>query len=152
MTPSESDSQCTHDDHGSPVRAGPARVFGAEPASGHRAKEAQRVPPGTEGHFWRGDACLSAKGNEKIARSVPICPGSMGPRFHVACFATMRKKSSASPTVPLRVVEPSGGNADPDDVEWIPRGALHLHSVRASFGKNALRNRVRHVLSRPQLT
>ena len=113
MTPSESDSQCTHDEHGSPVRAGPARVFGAEPASGHRAKEAQRVPPGTEGHFWRGDACLSAKGNEKIARSVPICPGSMGPGF----TSHVLQQGERRLCVPLRVVEPSGGNADPDDVE-----------------------------------
>ena len=35
------------------VRPGPGAIQAT-----HKAKEALPVPPGTEGNFWRGDACL----------------------------------------------------------------------------------------------
>ena len=50
----------------------------------HKADEALRVLPGSEGHCQRGDARLPAEeeGNAKIGLSMPTCPGSIGSASH----------------------------------------------------------------------
>ena len=93
----ERESAHTHDDYGSPVRAGPTRVKGAWHASGP-------LEPLTKprklfdcswhrGSFLAGEThvCQPGERKRKIARSVLMCPGSTG-LVHVACFAARRRR------------------------------------------------------------
>ena len=67
-TPSERERDSPRVSCGSqtPVHAGPPRVEDVGAClwairATHKAKVARRVPPGTEGHFWRGGAGLPAE-------------------------------------------------------------------------------------------
>ena len=73
MTRSERESQNPHDEYGSPVRAGPARVEGAWPASGPSGPHTKlkRVISGGETHV-----CQPSEGDRNFARSMLTCPGS----------------------------------------------------------------------------
>ena len=97
------------------MRAGPARVKDAGPTSGaigatHKAKEALRVPPCAKAHLAGGRMSASrVKREEKIARSVLACPGSIGSVSRR--FFLQEKEQVCVPSELLRVVEAFGGCA-----------------------------------------
>ena len=56
----------------------------------HKAKEALQVPPGTEGHFWRGEGGTK---NCSLSAHSPDSTGSVSRRM----FCSKKKKSTACP-------------------------------------------------------